>query len=90
MIVKIARPRLAFVRLGPGKVHAMDTERQQDGSYTLCGRAITAEAELLLDGQRESQMLCQRCLASLGTYRGSRQVIFEQQRPVPGLGNRLF
>ncbi len=89
MIVKISRPRLAFVRLGPGKLHALDTERQQDGTFTACGREVQAESKVLPVDQMDSSKLCLRCVASLGTYRRS-LVQFERQRPVPGLGNRLF
>lgn len=87
MRITVSRPRFVFIRRGP-KLHAMDTAKP-DGRHTLCGRKVDAESELVLQETMDGARLCQRCLASLRTYRPP-LVLIDLERPKPGLANRLF
>jgi hypothetical protein len=89
MRVTISRPRLVFIRRGPGKLHAMDTGQTPAARLTLCGRRVDAESELVLQETMESSRLCGRCLASLRAYRPP-VVFIDSERPKPTLASRLF
>ncbi|SRR6266704_1833676 len=77
-LVTLLIPRLEFIMLGTGKVHARD---KRNAAFTCCGRDLLSVTGAMLLPERSQCIadMCGRCVSSLRTYSGG-QVRIEEDK----------